>query len=348
VYFPIAEVTVSPYYLVGLGIIVGISGGFMGMGGGWLLVPALSALGTPLNMAVGTSLAQMLGSAIVSAMRHWQYGNLSFRIASIMVPGSLLGVEFGADVIEILKGQGPAHVDLGIGLTFVVILTLVSVFVMRDTFRDYTRAQRLAASHPGESIHKYHVTPVRPIPRRVQAIKLKPCIACPVSGIESISIWAILAVASIMGTLTGLLGIGGGLIGLPLLVYVIGVPTHVAVGTVIFTVVISSAFGTFTHALKGNEDLLMALFIFVGAAVGSQIGTVATRYVSGIFIRALFAIAALGAAGSVVLNTFLRLRVAALVVVLAVGCVTSGIIIYLLVEGIMQRRRHQSLGRSSP
>jgi uncharacterized membrane protein YfcA len=347
VHFPIAGVTVNPYYLIGLGVLVGVSGGFMGMGGGWLLVPALSALGTPMNIAVGTSLAQMLGAAIVSAMRHWQFGNISFRIATIMIPGSLLGVEFGAFIIELLKGQGPTQVDFGIGVTFAGILTLVSLFVLRDALKDYTRARQLAASHPGDSIHKYHVTPVRPIPRRLQAIKLKPCIACPISGIESISVWAILAVAFIMGTLTGLLGIGGGLVGLPLLVYVIGVPTRVAVGTVVLTVVVASGFGTFSHALKGNGDLLMALFIFIGAAIGSQIGALATRYVSGIFIRALFAVAALGAAASVVLNTFLGLRTAALVVVLMVGVLTCALIIQLLFTGLLRSRR-QRLDSNSP
>jgi len=99
VYFPVAEATIALWYLIGIGFAIGVCGGFMGMGGGWILVPALMALGVRENIAVGTSLAQMLGHAIVSTSRHWQFGNVSIKIAVVMIPGTAIGIEIGARVL---------------------------------------------------------------------------------------------------------------------------------------------------------------------------------------------------------------------------------------------------------
>ncbi len=346
-HFPIAEVSISLWYLFTIGFVVGACGGFMGMGGGWLLIPALSALSTPLNIAVGTSLAQMLGSSIVSTMRHWQFGNVALRLVAIMIPGSIIGVEIGASLVELFKSMGRARMDVTIGAIYVVVLLVVSIFTFFDARGDYLKAKRKAARHPGHSVHEYHTTPLRPLPRRVQTLKLPPCISCPVCGIASISLWAVLLVAIVMGLFTGLLGIGGGLIGLPLLVYIIGCPTHVAVGTIIVTIVISAGYGTLSHALKGNVDLLMAFFLLFGSACGALVGSLATRQVSGIFIRGLFAIAALGAALSLVFNTFLHRQTLALVTLLIVAGLACVVIIYVLVSGITTAHNHKR-GSISP
>jgi hypothetical protein len=113
-------------------------------------------------------------------------------------------------------------------------------------------------------------------------------ISLPGSGITSISLWAVLGLGLITGFLAGTLGVGGGFVRVPLLVYAVGVPTHVAVGTDLFEIVISAGFGTLTHALKGNVDVLMALTMHTGAALGAQIGATATRFFTGPRIRLLF------------------------------------------------------------
>jgi uncharacterized membrane protein YfcA len=111
----------------------------------------------------------------------------------------------------------------------------------------------------------------------------------PASGIESISIWAILSVGFATGFLAGMLGVGGGFIRMPALIYVLGVPTHVAVGTDLFEIVFSAGYGTLTHGLKGNVDIMMALIMQTGAAIGAQMGALGTRYVSGPRLRIAFA-----------------------------------------------------------
>ena len=126
------------------------------------------------------------------------------------------------------------------------------------------------------------------VPCWYQWIAAASRISFPTSGIASISLWAVLGVGFITGFLCGTLGVGGGFIRMPMLIYVLGVPTHVAVGTDLFEIMISAGYGTLTHGIKGNVDIVMALVMQTGAAVGAQIGAVSTRFFSGPRIRLLF------------------------------------------------------------
>ena len=126
--------------------------------------------------------------------------------------------------------------------------------------------------------------------KRIQSVNIPPMLSFPVSGIECISLWMVLGVGFITGILAGSLGVGGGFIRMPMLIYVLGIPTHVAVGTDLFEIVFSSAFGTITHAIKGNVDILMALVMQTGAAIGAQIGANATRFFAGPRIRLAFSV----------------------------------------------------------
>lgn len=128
----------------------------------------------------------------------------------------------------------------------------------------------------------------RGMTHRVHGFNLPPHISLPASGIESISVWVVLGVSFVAGLLAGMLGVGGGFIRMPMMVYLIGVPTHVAVGTDLFEIVISAGFGTVTHALKGNVDILMALVMNTGAVIGAQIGAASTRFLVGPRIRFYF------------------------------------------------------------
>jgi len=110
-YFPIPEINLAIGYLIAIGFTVGVCGGFWGMGGGWITTPALYALGVPMNLAVGTSLAQMTGQSVVSAFWHRKFGNISRRVALIMIPGTIVGVELGARILERFKALGQARMD---------------------------------------------------------------------------------------------------------------------------------------------------------------------------------------------------------------------------------------------
>jgi uncharacterized membrane protein YfcA len=280
-YFPIAGVTVSPLFLAGVGFLVGLLGGFFGVGGGFLAGPMMFLTGVPMNFVVGTDLAHMTGKSIVAARRHRALGHVDIKLGLLMVLGTVPGIELGARIIEGLEQSG--NIDVVVGIIYVVILVAIGSFTAWESMRalQLVRTEHMEAK---EALAFQGVT------RRVHRLRLPPLISLPNSGIESISLWVILGVSFLTGLLAGMLGVGGGFIRMPMMVYLIGVPTHVAVGTDLFEVVISAGFGTVTHALKGNVDVLMALVMQTGAAIGAQIGAVSTRFFVGPRIRLFFSI----------------------------------------------------------
>lgn len=280
-YFPIADVIINPIFLAAIGFLVGILGGFFGVGGGFIAGPAMFLSGVPINFVIGTDLAHMTGKSIVAARRHRTLGHVDAKLGLLMVMGTVIGVELGAQLVERLEAVG--NIDRVIGTAYVVILLVISAFTAWESIR----ALRVVGT---ESIHATDALGFQGAARRIQTIRIPPMISLHGSGIESVSLWAILGVGLITGTLAGVLGVGGGFIRMPLMVYLLGVPTHVAVGTDLFEVVISASYGTLTHALKGNVDILIALVMNTGAAIGAQIGAVSTRFVRGPRIRLAFSV----------------------------------------------------------
>ena len=126
------------------------------------------------------------------------------------------------------------------------------------------------------------------VAKTLQKINLPPHIRLPVSGIEKISVWTIIGVSLVGGFFSGFLGGGAGYIRMPSMIYLLGIPTHVAVGTDLFEIIISAGYGTVTHAIKGNVDILIALVMHTGAAIGAQIGATLTQYFKGVWIRVAF------------------------------------------------------------
>jgi uncharacterized membrane protein YfcA len=281
VYFPIAGVTISPLFLVGVGFLVGLLGGFFGVGGGFLAGPMMFLVGVPMNFVVGTDLAHMTGKSIVAARRHRILGHVDIKLGAFMALGTVPGVEVGARIIESLKATGV--IDTVVGVAYVVILVAIGSFTAWESLRalHLVRTERMDAKE---------ALAFRGVTQRVHRVRIPPHISLPNSGIESISLWVVVGVSFLTGVLAGVLGVGGGFIRMPMLVYLIGVPTHVAVGTDLFEIVISAGYGTLTHALKGNVDVLVALVMHTGAAIGAQIGAMATRYFAGPRIRLLFSI----------------------------------------------------------
>lgn len=234
-----------------------------------------------MNFVVGTDLAHMTGKSIVASKRHRTLGHVDVKLGAFMIFSTIVGVEVGAQIIEGLEKSGT--VDLVIGVVYIVILLSISAFTAWESIR----ALRMIRT---DKMDVKDAVGVEGLSKRVHSIKLWPMMSFPASGIASISLWTILGVGFITGVLSGALGVGGGFIRMPLLVYVVGLPTHVAVGTDLFEIVFSSGYGTITHALKGNVDILMALVMQTGAALGAQIGATSTRFFAGPRIRLFFSV----------------------------------------------------------
>ncbi len=267
-----------PVYLMGIGFVMGILGGFFGVGGSFLTGPSLFAIGMPMNFVVGTDLANTVGLSIVAAKKHRTLGNVDLRLGLIMVGGTVAGVETGAQAIQHLKRLG--NVDVVVGAGFIVILVMISALITWEGLK--TRKMHL--DKPEKDVSAFGF-----IAQRVQRFHLPPMIALPISGIQQISLWVVLVVAFVGGVFSGFLGGGAGYIRMPSLVFILGVPTHVAVGTDLFEIIMSAGYGTLTHALKGNVDIMVALVMNAGAAVGAQIGASMTEFFQGSRIRLAFA-----------------------------------------------------------
>jgi len=232
------------------------------------------------NFAVGTDLAHIVGKSIVAARRHRALGNVDLKLGLLMAFGTIGGAEVGAQLIQMLKRKG--HVDFVVSVVSIVVYLGISMFMVWEA-RKTLRSQR-----GRKATRKDDSSAFQPVTRSIQGLKLWPMVSLPTSGVKSISLWIILIVSFVGGLFSGFLGGGAGYIRMPSLVYVLGIPTHLAVGTDLFEIIISASYGTFTHAIKGNVDILIALVMHTGAAIGAQIGAISTQYFAGPKIRLLF------------------------------------------------------------
>lgn len=301
--FLISGTHIDPVYLALIGFVVGILGGFFGVGGSFLAGPALFALGMPMNFVVGTDLTHIVGKSVVAAKKHRVLGNVDIKLGLIMASGTIAGVETGAQGIQYLKHQ--ANVDVVVGMGFILVLVSISAFIAWESWQTLKvqkkRGHRKSVAADASIELKKDESVLAHVPKRIhQRFHLPPIISLPNSGIERISLWTILAVAFVGGVFSGFLGGGAGYIRMPSMVYLLGVPTHVAVGTDLFEIIISAGYGTLTHAVKGNVDIMVALVMHTGAAIGAQIGATLTEYFHGTWIRLAFAPLPLIGAGLVI------------------------------------------------
>ena len=286
-FFPISGAHISPVYLVIVGFLIGILGGFFGVGGSFIAGPALRAVGLDWNFAVGTDLAHIVGKSVVAAKRHRALGNVDLRLGLIMAIGTIGGAEVGAQLIQMLKRAG--NVNLVVSIVSIAVYVSISTFMIWESWK--TLISQKGRSPRGKVIGgkiKQDHSEFGHVTRAIQRLKIWPMIELPVSGVKAISLWIILLVAFVGGLFSGFLGGGAGYIRMPSMVYVLGIPTHLAVGTDLFEIIISASYGTFTHAIKGNVDILIALVMNTGAAVGAQIGAISTQYFAGPKIRLAF------------------------------------------------------------
>jgi uncharacterized membrane protein YfcA len=223
---------------------------------------------------------------VVAARRHRALGNVDLRLGMIMAVGTIGGAEIGAQLIEALKRAG--NVNLVVSVVSIVIYTGISTFMIWESWKTLARAKRSPRpQNSSGSGAKADVSAFQHVTKAIQGWRIPPMISLRTSGV-TISLWIILLVAFIGGLCSGFLGGGAGYIRMPSMVYVLGIPTHLAVGTDLFEIVISASYGTFTHAIKGNVDILIALVMHTGAAIGAQLGAISTQYFAGPKIRLAF------------------------------------------------------------
>jgi len=287
-FFPISGAHISPIYLAIVGFVIGILGGFFGVGGSFIAGPALRLVGLDWNFAVGTDLAHIVGKSVVAAKRHRALGNVDLRLGLVMAVGTIAGAEGGAQLIQMLKRAG--NVNFVVSIVSIVVYLSISAFMLWESRKTLKSQRRRSSKTKGKGLtaKKKDKSAFGHVSRAIQRLKIWPMIALPTSGVKGISLWVILLVAFVGGLFSGFLGGGAGYIRMPSMVYVLGIPTHLAVGTDLFEIIISASYGTLSHAIKGNVDILIALVMNTGAAIGAQIGAISTQYFAGPKIRLAF------------------------------------------------------------
>jgi uncharacterized membrane protein YfcA len=326
-FMPIAGVNIFWPGLVLIGFSVGVIGGFFGMGGAWMVTPGLNILGFPMAFAIGTDIAHIAGKSMISTIRHSKFGNVDYKLGVVMLVGTMAGIELGAQLIMWLERLG--MVGNVVRWVYVGFLALIALMV----FSDYAKARRKKAmgvvdGDKGTEGFTWYKT--------LHKIKIPPMMHFKAAGIYC-SAWLPISVSFITGILAGFLGIGGGLLRMPALIYFIGAPTHIAVGTDLFEVMISGLYGAFTYTLKGRIELVAVFVMLTGAAIGAQIGTVATKYAKGYGIRIAFGVAVLCCMVSIILKQFKYETLAAVLILGTIG------VICLYIMGIMFKGAAQEL-----
>lgn len=272
-----------------LGVVVGFVAGLFGVGGGFLLTPLLALFGVPVEVAVGTGLCQIVATSLVTILRHRKQGTLDLRFDLLMLGGSIIGVDAGARLLDLLlrlgdvtiAGRSFPWVRLVVQPGYVALLVVVAVTFLRRRpdgrdAADYVRMGPLARLPlgPRVTIRKLPGVPV-------------PALAAAYLGF-------------VMGLLSGLLGLGGGVILVPILVYGFGFPLKAAAGTGILVLLVSSVVGTVRHALAGHVDLGLAMALLAGSPLAAQAGVRAAQRMSPKLLRTIFGVVIAGTIGAVV------------------------------------------------
>ena len=307
-YMPIAGVHIFWPGLVLIGFSVGVIGGFFGMGGAWMVTPGLNILGFPMAFAIGTDIAHIAGKSMVSTMRHSKFGNVDYKLGIVMLVGTMVGIEIGAQLVMWLERLG--QIGPVVRWVYVGFLACIAWMVFYDYAKAVSNKRRgLSGAHGTEGVTWY---------KTLHRINIPPMIHFTASGFTC-SAWLPIMVSLVTGILAGFLGIGGGLLRMPALVYLIGCPTHVAVGTDLFEVMISGLYGAFTYTLKGRIEIVAVFVMLTGAAIGAQIGTVATKYYKGYGIRLAFGVAVLCCMISIILKQLGHPQSAAVLILSTIG-----------------------------
>ena len=257
IYLPIAEVSVNAFLLLGLGGIVGILSGMFGVGGGFLMTPLLFFIGIPPAVAVATEAVQIVASSFSGVLAHLRRKSVDLRMGTVLLIGGLVGAAIGVVLFNYLKSLG--QVDLLVKLCYVVFLGIIGGLMFVESWRAIRRSKV-----PGS----------RPVRRKhglVHALPMK--MKFRVSGLY-ISVIPPLIIGLCVGVLAAIMGVGGGFIMVPAMIYLLGMPTKVVIGTSLFQIIFVTAFTTMLHATTNfTVDIVLAVLLLIGGVIGAQIGT---------------------------------------------------------------------------
>jgi hypothetical protein len=276
IYLPIAELSMNLFLMLGIGGAVGFLSGMFGVGGGFLLTPLLIFSGIPPAVAVATGASQIAASSVSGAMAHWRKRSIDLKLGMVLLAGGLIGSVIGVAGFRLLRDVG--QIDLIISLAYVVFLGVIGALMLLESIRAIIRARRglpPMARRPGQHTWVHGL----PFKMRFKRSKLY------VSAIP------VIAIGAIVGLLAAVMGVGGGFIMVPAMIYLLRVPTNVVIGTSLFQILIVTALVTVLHATTNfTVDALLAAILMLGGVIGAQFGVQAGQQLKAEQLRALLAL----------------------------------------------------------
>ena len=279
IYLPIAEMSVNIFLILAMGGGIGFLSGLFGVGGGFLMTPLLIFIGVPAPVAVGTEANQIVASSVSGVLAHWRRGNVDFKMGSILLVGGFFGSSAGVVLFKYLQFIG--QIDLVIKLSFIIFLGVIGSLMFWESIRTIIRSHNPSSRR--RKLHQHNWLHGLPLKVRFRKSKLYISAILP------------FVIGAVVGVLSAIMGVGGGFIMVPAMIYLLGMPTSVVIGTSLFQIIFVTANVTFLQALTVQTvDILLATLLLAGAVVGAQFGSKYSVRMKGEQLRALLAIMVLG------------------------------------------------------
>jgi len=275
IYLPIAEMSVNVFLILGMGGAVGFLSGLFGVGGGFLMTPLLIFLGVPAPVAVSTGANQIVASSISGVIAHWRRGNLDFTMGLVLLAGGIIGSSLGVVIFKLLESVG--QIDLVIKLCYVVFLGIIGGLMLLESVRTILQVRKSGARR--RKLHEHNWMHGLPLKMRFRKSKLYISALLP------------LGIGCLVGILSAIMGVGGGFIMVPAMIYMLGMRTSMVVGTSLLQIIFVTANVTFLQAISTQTvDVVLAILLLVGAVFGAQFGSQFAVKLKGEQLRGLLAL----------------------------------------------------------
>jgi uncharacterized membrane protein YfcA len=291
IYLPIAEMSVNIFLILGMGGAIGMLSGIFGVGGGFLMTPLLIFIGVPSPVAVATGANQIVASSVSGVMAHWRRGNVDVKMGMMLLAGGFVGSTGGVFVFKWLQTLG--QIDLVIKLSYVLFLGIIGALMMLESVRAVLRSRRPSAGGRGK-LHEHNWLHGLPFKMRFRKSKLYISALLPI------------VVGAFVGLLSAIMGVGGGFVMVPAMIYLLGMPTNVVIGTSLMQILFVTGNATFLQAtLNQTVDILLALLLLIGGVIGAQFGTKVGAKLKGEHLRGLLALMVLAVCGKLLFDLVL-------------------------------------------
>jgi uncharacterized membrane protein YfcA len=287
IYLPIAEISLDVTVLLILGAAVGFLSGVFGVGGGFILTPLLIFIGVPPTVAVASSANQLVGASVSGALAHWRRGNVDFKMGLILLIGGIVGSMLGVWLFGLLRRIG--QIELVISLSYVLLLGTLGSLMLIEGTRAALRRRRPGGSR--RKLHRHTWVHGLPLKMRFRRSKLYISALLP------------LGLGFFVGILSAIMGIGGGFVMIPAMIYMLGMPTSVVPGTSLFQIIFVAASVTILQATNNRTvDVVLALVLLLGGVIGAQIGSRVGSKMRGEYLRILLAVLVIAMAGKLAID----------------------------------------------